>query len=111
MPVVVVAAAAVTVAAPTSPRVLYYHWVCVLRLRRHVNYLLPDVGVQLYLLLGQLRDAVRLQPRCNLATATAIALAAAAPRVVAAAAAPAIALAAAAILILHMRHRLRCPQR
>ena len=93
MPVVVVAAAAVTVAAPTSPRVLYYHWVCVLRLRRHVNYLLPDVGVQLYLLLGQLRDAVRLQPRCNLATATAIALA------------------APAILILHMRHRLRCPQR
>ena len=70
---------------------------------RSDNYLLPAVGVQLYLLLGQLRDAVRLQARCTLPTATS-------PRVVAAAA-PAIALAAAAILILHMRHRLRCPQR
>ena len=64
---------------------------------RSDNYLLPEVGVQLCLLLGQLSDAVRLQPGCNLATALALAAAA----LTAALAAAALAAAALAAAKLH----------
>ena len=65
---------------------LHRHWVCVPKFRRlrRDNYLVPGVSVRLYLLLGQMREAARLQPASRRShrrvaiTATTIAIAAAA---------------------------------